>query len=206
MTKGKLYIISAPSGAGKTSLVSGIVKEVPRISKSVSHTTRPIRPNEINGISYYFIEKSEFESMLRKDMFLEHAEVFDNSYGSSRVWIEEQRAKGIDIILEIDWQGARQVRSKFFDAISIYILPPSIEILEQRLKNRLQDKPEVIEQRMKEARQQMLHYTEYDYLIINDKFEDALEGLKSIILAMRLERHVQEENNTQIIQKLLHGS
>jgi len=199
---GDLYIISAPSGAGKTSLVKALVEKVPNLYVSVSHTTRPIRSGEKAGENYYFIHKNEFEGMLEKNKFLEHAEVFGNYYGTSRSFVEEALKKGDDVILEIDWQGARQVRIQFSNAISIFVLPPSIEELNTRLMNRLQDNVAIIDSRMKEAKQELSRYTEYDYLVCNDNFEEALLDLISIIRCNRLRYSRQRYNLSELLVKL----
>lgn len=180
---GSLYIISAPSGTGKTSLVKGLLDSLNNIKVSVSHTTRPMRPGEMDGINYHFVERAEFESMLQKQAFLEYAEVYGNYYGTSRAWVEETLAKGIDVILEIEWQGAKQVRQLFPEAISIFILPPTPNALEQRLRARGQDNEEVILYRLREAKEEVRYCTSYDYLVVNDQFEIALSDLRSIIRA-----------------------
>lgn len=199
---GALYIISAPSGAGKTTLVNALVKEIPKMRISVSHTTRAMRSHEKSDIDYHFVEQTEFNTMLKQAMFLEHAQVFNHFYGTSKQWVEEIRRNGEDVILEIDWQGARQIRSQFFDTISIFILPPSKEALNDRLNHRHQDNEAVIESRMKQANEEMLHYSEYDYVVCNDKFPDALEDLKAIVKANRLRLINQRENISALMTKL----
>jgi len=183
---GTLYTISAPSGAGKTSLVDALAAHTDNLVVSVSHTTRPMRPGEEDGINYHFISIESFEEMLAAGAFLEHARVFDNYYGTSQRWVEEQLAAGRDVILEIDWQGARQVRRLLPECCAIFILPPSASELERRLKGRAQDDGEVIARRLAEARQEMSHYAESDYLLVNDVFESALTDLKAIIASQRL--------------------
>lgn len=200
---GALYIISAASGTGKTSLVNALVREVPHMQVSISHTTRVIRPGETHGEHYYFVSPEVFQDMRDQNIFLEYATVFGNAYGTSRIWVEEQRAKGIDIILEIDWQGARQVRKQLPDAISIFIVPPSKEELRARLTKRHQDAPDVIEDRLSEASLEMSKYAEYDYLVCNDKFDDALIDLKAIIRAQRLRMATQKLYQAERIKKLL---
>jgi guanylate kinase len=200
---GALYIVSAPSGAGKTSLVNALVHEIPHMKISISHTTRPVRPGEKAGEDYYFVSHAEFQDMIDKNLFLEYAKVFGQFYGTSRVWVEEQRAAGIDILLEIDWQGAQQIRKQFSESISIFILPPSIDELRARLLKRHQDHPEVIENRLKEAVLEMSKYTEYDYLICNDLFEDALRDLKTIVRATRLRLATQQLYQADRIKKLI---
>jgi len=176
-----LFIISAPSGCGKTSLVEALIKKTKNLCVSVSHTTRPPRPDETNGINYYFISINEFEEMIKNNAFVEHAMVFDNHYGSSTKLIREKLNKGVDVILEIDWQGARQVKENMPNAISIFILPPSNEALLGRLKQRAQDDEMTINKRMSDAQNQMQHFNEFDYLVINDDFNRALNDLNLII-------------------------
>jgi len=185
MAKGTLFIISAPSGAGKTSLVAGILAQINNIQASISHTTRDCRPGEQNGINYHFVDHQQFVTMIENNDFLEHAEVFGNFYGTSQEWVEATLNTGTDVILEIDWQGAEQVRCKFADSQSIFILPPSKQALRERLNGRGQDHAEVIEKRIAAATEEMSHYVEADYLVINDDFALALEQLKSIISAQR---------------------
>jgi len=176
-----LFIIAAPSGCGKTSLVEALIKKTKNLCVSVSHTTRPPRPDEINGINYYFVSINEFEEMIKNNAFVEHAMVFDNHYGSSTKLIREKLDEGVDVILEIDWQGARQVKENMPNAISIFILPPSNEALLGRLKQRAQDNDETINKRMSDAQNQMQHFNEFDYLVINDDFNSALNDLNLII-------------------------
>lgn len=204
MARGTLYTISAPSGAGKTSLVAALVQDHPDpLRVSVSHTTRPMRPGEVDGINYHFVSREEFISMRENDEFLESAEVFGNLYGTSRKWVQELLDAGVDVILEIDWQGAAQVRDRIQPNKSIFILPPSLECLRHRLTGRGQDGEEVIEQRMREARAEISHFDAADYLIINDEFESALNDLRAIIRASRLERTLQHLNNESLLQALL---
>ncbi len=176
-----LFIIAAPSGCGKTSLVEALIKKTKNLCVSVSHTTRPPRPDEVNGINYYFVSINEFEEMIKNNAFVEHAIVFDNHYGSSTKLIREKLDEGIDVILEIDWQGARQVKENMPNAISIFILPPSNEALLGRLKQRAQDDEITINKRMSDAQNQMQHFNEFDYLVINDDFNSALNDLNLII-------------------------
>ena len=176
-----LFIIAAPSGCGKTSLVKALIKNAKNLCVSVSHTTRPPRPDEVNGINYYFVSINEFEEMIKNNAFVEHAMVFDNHYGSSAKLIKEKLDEGIDVILEIDWQGARQVKINMPNAISIFILPPSKEALLGRLQQRAQDNDATINKRMSDAKNQMQHFNEFDYLIINDDFNSALNDLNLII-------------------------
>ena len=202
-TPGTLYIVSAPSGAGKTSLVKALLDSSENLRVSVSHTTRPMRPGEVDGVNYNFVTREQFIAMLEEDAFLEHAEVFGNLYGTSQAWVEQTLAEGCDLILEIDWQGAEQVRRLLPDARSIFILPPSREALRQRLDNRGQDSAEVIERRMQEAVSEMTHYVEYDYLVINDQFSQALDDLKAILRARRLDQQLQHQRHADLLIGLL---
>ncbi len=176
-----LFIIAAPSGCGKTSLVEALIKKTKNLYVSVSHTTRPPRPDEVNGINYYFISINEFEEMINNNAFVEHAMVFDNHYGSSTKLIREKLDEDVDVILEIDWQGARQVKKNMPNAISIFILPPSKDALLGRLQQRAQDNDVTINKRMSDAQNQMQHFNEFDYLVINDDFNNALNDLNLII-------------------------
>ena len=186
MNKGKLYIIAAPSGAGKTSLVKAMVASTPHVRVSVSHTTRGIRPGEQDGVNYHFTTNEHFLEMLGEGIFLEHAEVFGNYYGTSEHWVREQLNKGEDVILEIDWQGAQQVRRLMPESVSIFILPPSKEALRERLIGRATDDMGIIERRMSQAVSEMSHYAEFDYVVINDEFDLALRDLQTIIRSRRL--------------------
>lgn len=188
MGKGTLYIVSAPSGAGKSSLISAMLEKNPvyAMKVSVSHTTRTMRPGEEDGIHYHFVERNEFETLIEDGVFLEHAEVFGNYYGTSRIWIEENLKRGIDVFLDIDWQGARQIRKQMPHAKSVFILPPSNGELERRLNVRGQDSSEIIAKRMSEAKSEMSHYDEYDYIIVNDDFDAALMDFRAILRAERL--------------------
>lgn len=200
---GTLYIISAPSGAGKTSLVKELIDSMSDIRVSVSHTTRPIRPGERDGMNYHFTTPPAFERMIEDDVFLEHALVFGNYYGTSREWVEQQLREGIDVILEIDWQGAQQVRAKMPASVGIFILPPSREVLESRLRGRAQDSDEVIARRLGEAVTEMSHYAEYDYVVVNDDFDTALADLRAIVRARRQRMEVQRIRQAKIIKGLL---
>ncbi len=203
----KLFIIAAPSGCGKTSLVEALLNESKSLSVSVSHTTRKPREGEVNGINYHFISAKKFHEMINKNQFVEHAEVFGNLYGSSRQLIDDNLKNNIDVILEIDWQGARQVKLNMPNAISIFILPPSKETLLKRLKCRAQDDDETIKERMLDAENQMRHFKEFEYLVINDKFALALSSLKSIInqsinnFELTLEK--QSERHKYLLKELL---
>ncbi|MFV0454681.1 MAG: guanylate kinase [Pseudomonas sp.] len=200
---GTLYIVSAPSGAGKTSLVKALLDAQPQVRVSVSHTTRGIRPGEVDGVNYHFVSREEFVERLGRDEFLEHAEVFGNLYGTSQRWLEQTLDEGYDLILEIDWQGAQQVRRLMPQARSIFILPPTQEALRQRLTNRGQDSDEVIDGRMREAVSEMTHYVEYDYLIINDDFTHALGDLQAIFRANRLLQGTQQQRFAGLLEQLL---
>ncbi|AFJ48951.1 guanylate kinase [Shimwellia blattae DSM 4481 = NBRC 105725] len=205
MAQGTLYIVSAPSGAGKSSLIQALLKTQPLYDTqvSVSHTTRAARPGEVHGEHYFFVSKDEFREMITRDAFLEHAEVFGNYYGTSRETIEQVLATGVDVFLDIDWQGAQQIRTKMPHARSIFILPPSKIELDRRLRGRGQDSEEVIARRMAQAVAEMSHYAEYDYLIVNDDFDTALADLKIIIRAERLRMSRQKQRHDALISKLL---
>lgn len=201
---GILWIISAPSGAGKTSLSKALIERTPQLRHSVSYTTRPARPGEISGEHYHFVDIPSFEQMVDQGTFLEHARVFGNYYGTSEDWVKRQLLMGTDVLLEIDWQGARQVRERLpRHSVSIFILPPSTIALENRLRQRGQDGDEVIQLRMQEAQREMVHYDEYDYVVVNDDFAQALDNLHSIVSAERLRlcRHTDEMR--QRMQELL---
>jgi guanylate kinase len=185
-TPGDLYIISAPSGAGKTSLVKALLQTGIDLSLSISYTSRPARPEEIDGRDYHFIRREVFEQRLKQDEFLESAQVYGNFYGTSKRWINETIASGRDVLLEIDSQGAHQVREVFPQAVRIFILPPSLEVLEMRLRQRAQDSLEAIGRRLAAARDEISHADEYDYVIINDRLDKALQDLKCIVQAERL--------------------
>ena len=200
---GTLYIISAPSGAGKTSLVKAMLGELHGAAVSISHTTRAMRPGEKNGVDYHFIDKPEFEAMVARGEFLEHAQVFDNHYGTSKASVQAQLAAGVDVILEIDWQGARQVRDWQPQAISIFVLPPSRETLEERLRGRGTDSDAIIQRRMRDAVSEMSHYPEYDFLVINDRFETALVELQAILLAQRQRLALQQARHPGLLEALL---
>ena len=200
---GQLYVISAPSGAGKTSLVKALLESTPNLEVSVSHTTRDIRPGETDGINYHFIDGSEFESIRDANGFFEWAQVFGNFYGTSSQAVQEKLADGIDVILEIDWQGARQVKALVNTAISIFVLPPSTSALRSRLTDRGQDNDEIIEGRMQAARDEMAHYSDADFIVLNDDFETALRDLQCIVRAQRLSQETQSRELTRVIADLL---
>ncbi|EKO3588542.1 guanylate kinase [Vibrio metschnikovii] len=205
MGKGTLYIVSAPSGAGKSSLIAGLLERNPTYAMkvSVSHTTRGMRPGEQDGVHYHFVQKEQFEVLIEQGEFLEYAEVFGNYYGTSRVWIEDTLEKGIDVFLDIDWQGAQQIRQQMPHAKSVFILPPSKEELERRLNTRGQDSVAVIAKRMSEARSEISHYCEYDYVIVNDDFDVALMDFKAILRAERLKQDKQAAKYQSMIAALL---
>ncbi|MCJ8168198.1 guanylate kinase [Atopomonas sediminilitoris] len=202
-TPGTLYIVSAPSGAGKTSLVKALIEQVSDVRVSVSHTTRAMRPGEVDGVNYHFTAREAFERMIERSAFLEHAEVFGNFYGTSEEWVRDTLADGYDLILEIDWQGAQQIRRLIPEARSIFILPPSREALRHRLNDRGQDSDEVINQRMAQAVEEMSHYCEYDYLIINDDFRLALEDFKAIFRSRHLTVAHQQQRHEHLLASLL---
>ncbi|WP_018652558.1 guanylate kinase [Actinobacillus capsulatus] len=205
MSLGNLYILSAPSGAGKSSLINALLADLPRteVQLSISHTTRNPRPGEEDGVHYYFTNHAEFEALIEKGHFLEWAEVFGNYYGTSLPMIEKSLAQGIDVFLDIDWQGARQIRQKLPNVKTIFILPPSRAELEKRLFGRGQDSAETIAKRMGEAVSEMSHYNEFDYVIVNDDFQTALGELKSILTAERLKLETQALRHQQLIEQLL---
>lgn len=203
MTKGSLFIVAAPSGAGKTSLVNALVEQQTDVRLSVSHTTRAPREGEVNGQDYFFVSQDGFAQMRDANAFLESATVFDNSYGTSSETVLAQLQQGFDVILEIDWQGAEQVRRNFPDSTSIFILPPSKTSLEQRLRGRGKDNEDVIARRMSDAENEMSHYVEFDYVIVNDKFDVALAGLAAIITARRHTLVVQKQVKLGFLTELL---
>jgi guanylate kinase len=200
---GDLYVISAPSGAGKTSLVAALQSSEPGLHASISHTTRPRRSNERDGVNYYFVSEEDFVAMIDADAFLEHARVFDCRYGTTRDSVQKYLAAGEDVILEIDWQGASQVRQRHPGCIGIFILPPSRESLAKRLAGRAQDSDAVIARRMRVAVAEMSHFCEFDYLVINDDFEVALADLRSVIRSRRLRRERQSALHRDLIASLL---
>lgn len=203
MTKnGNLFVISAPSGAGKTSLVRSLIEMVPVLYVSISHTTRQRRPYEKDGIDYHFVDQQTFLSLVKAGQFLEHALVFDNYYGTSRPWVEKQMSEGKDIILEIDWQGAEQVRKQIANTVNIFILPPSYNTLSSRLVGR-GDNTENVDRRMQEARNEIAHYRDYDFLVINDNFDTALKELMNIIRVMKLGYPHQKAYYDNFVKQLL---
>ncbi len=202
MDFGSLFIVSAPSGAGKTSLVRALCERMENLVISVSHTTRAQRPGEVDGVDYHFKEKHVFEAAVNRGGYLEHAQVFDNYYGTSRKATEDLMQAGRDVILEIDWQGARQVLDTVPVSLSVFILPPSLQALEQRLRQRGQDSDAVIARRMRDAKKQIEHYDEYDYLIINDNFDVALDELAAIFCASHLRISEQRDRQQKLLRNL----
>jgi guanylate kinase len=201
-TPGNLYIISAPSGAGKTSLVKALLQSEVDLSLSVSYTTRAPRPEEVDGRDYHFVNREGFEERLKQGEFLESAQVYGNFYGTSKTWINEALGASRDILLEIDSQGARQVRQVFPASVSIFVLPPSLQVLEARLRNRAQDSLEVISQRLASARDEISHVGEYDYVILNDRLDRALDDLKCIVHAERLRVEKQLARHHSLLVQL----
>ncbi|WP_026332943.1 guanylate kinase [Thioalkalivibrio sp. ALE20] len=204
--RGTLYIVSAPSGAGKTSLVGALLDSVEDVEVSVSHTTRQPRPGEVDGVDYHFVSAETFLGMIEDGKLLEHAKVFDNFYGTALASVNERLDAGFDVILEIDWQGARQVRAAVPDCRSIFILPPSRTELERRLRGRGQDSEEVIERRLRDAESDCTHYREYDYTVVNAEFDQALRDLASIFRSNRLRTVEQEIRSADTLNNLLAGA
>ena len=202
-TRGNLFILSAPSGAGKSSLINALLAKYSNMKVSVSHTTRSPRPGEENGVHYHFVNVDEFKSLIEKNDFFEWAQVFDNYYGTSKQAIEEQLAAGIDVFLDIDWQGAQQLRKLIDDIETIFILPPSKAELESRLNSRGQDSQEVIAGRMAKAQSETSHYDEYDYVVVNDDFASALNEIETIVLAKRLSLQSQAIRHHDLLTDLL---
>ena len=202
-TRGQLLIVSAPSGAGKTSLIKALMEQDQRVEVSVSHTTRPQRPGEVEGVNYFFISTETFQEMREAGAFFESAEVFGHFYGTSLTQLEARLSDGADVILEIDWQGAQQVRQLLPDSAWLFILPPSLEALKSRLQARGQDADDTIEIRMRAARDEMSHWDEADYLIINDQFDSALEALQALVRSLRLRTGQEQTALQNLIEDLL---
>jgi len=200
---GTLYIVAAPSGAGKTSLVNALVDRFDDLKISISYTTRSPRAGDVDGEDYHFVDEAEFQSMVEQKAFLEHAEIYSYHYGTSHPWVLKQLNKGVDVILEIDWQGARQIRQLFPSTVSIFIFPPSLEALHERLLGRKQDAPEIIKERLKVAKGEMTHYHEFDYLVVNDDFNTALEDLTQIVRTQRLRCAYQRHQLSDFLADLL---
>lgn len=205
-SSGTLFIVAAPSGAGKSTLVNALLEGDPAISLSVSHTTRPPRPGERYGRHYYFLERAEFEREIDEGVFLEHAEVHGNLYGTSRRTVQELLAQGHDVLLEIDWQGAEQIRRSKPDCVSVFILPPSRAELERRLRGRGSDSAEVIERRLRNSRGEIAHAHQFDYILVNDAFDQALADLQAIVRAVRLRSVLQWQRHEALIDELLASS
>jgi guanylate kinase len=199
--QGNLFVVVAPSGAGKTSLVDALLKRDPNIKLSMSYTTRAPRAGEVDGVDYHFVDRARFEEMIATAEFLEHANVYGNYYGTSRRWIERELAGDHDVLLEIDWQGARQVRTLFKRMTGIFILPPSLAELRRRLEGRGKDTPEAIERRMASAREEISHVLEFEYIIVNDRFDSALEDLLAVVRAMRVSRPQQADRYVKLIDE-----
>lgn len=200
---GTLFIVSAPSGTGKTSLVNALVRDTNHLKLSISHTTRPARPKEIDGYNYHFISEKKFKQMEMAGVFMESANVFGNFYGTSQDTVQKMLDEGHDVVLEIDWQGAEQIKKRFPQSISIFILPPSIQALQERLEGRGQDTPDVIAHRMEKAIAELKHYHKADYLVVNDDFEEALKSLKAIVKANRMTTEKQQFINAHLLKKLI---
>ena len=203
MSEPNVYVVAAPSGGGKTSLISALLERDPSTRLSVSHTTRAPRPRETDGIHYHFVSETEFDELARAGQFLEHARVFGHRYGTGRAAVERQLAQGFNVILDIDWQGARQVRESFPACCTIFIVPPSIAELHRRLAARGQDEPAVIERRMAKARDELSHWDEFDFVLINDDFAEALEELKSLVRHLRGEGDFTPADCESLLAELL---
>lgn len=201
--RGTLFVITAPSGAGKTSLVKALVDRVEDLSVSISHTTRPKRPAEVHELSYYFVDAAEFQRMVEAGEFLEHAEVYGNHYGTSKGWVERTLADGQDVILEIDWQGAEAAQVLMPESVSIFVLPPSIEALAERLGARQQDPESVIAGRLAEATADVARYSSFDFLVLNADFDQALNDIEAIVRAERLKKPRAQKKHQQLLAELL---
>ena len=201
MNKGNLFVVVAPSGAGKTSLVAALLEQDRNVRLSISYTTRAPRAGEADGVNYHFVDRPTFESMIAADDFLEHADVYGNYYGTSRRWIENELSGDHDVLLEIDWQGARQVRSLFPHMVGIFILPPSLQELRRRLQGRGKDAPEAIERRMASSREEISHVLEFEYIIVNERFEAALADLMAVVRGARVSRAQQAVRFASLIDE-----
>ncbi len=201
--RGRLFVVSAPSGAGKTSLVKALLERDPALRVSVSHTTRKPRPHEADGREYFFVSTEAFRDLVARGAFLEHAQVFDNSYGTGRETVEQLLTAGTDVVLEIDWQGARQVRAALPECITIFILPPSRSALEDRLTRRQTDSPEVIARRLRDAVDDMSHWTEFDYVVVNDRFDQAVDDLTAIVAGQGEALRMNRESLRPLLRELL---
>lgn len=202
-SRGSLLVVAAPSGAGKTSLVNALLEADERLALSVSHTTRPARPGERDGQHYHFVSEQAFQRLVSENAFAEHALVFGHHYGTHAGFVQEQLERGLDVILEIDWQGAQQVRAAIPECRSVFILPPSLEALRGRLARRGTDSESVIAQRMQQARAEISHWREFDYLVVNDRFESALADLQAVLRGLRLARERQQVDNAELLAELL---
>lgn len=208
MSVGSLFIVMAPSGAGKTSLVNALVEAEgsESLCVSISHTTREMRPGEVDGRNYHFVDEARFDAMLQRGEFIECAEVYGHHYGTSQAWVRERLAGGMNVILEIDWQGAAQVRNAMPEACTIFILPPSVETLRERLTRRAQDDRATIERRMRQAVDEISHVAEADYVVVNADFKTALEDLRAIVRSRRLTLAYQQVHQADLLQKLARSS
>ncbi len=204
-TSGLLLVVSAPSGAGKTSLVAALLDQDPTLALSVSYTTRPRRSGEIDGVHYHFVDHARFDAMIGEGAFIEYARVFDHAYGTAERTLRETLDQGQDLVLEIDWQGARQVRKRFSDAVTVFIVPPSLTALRERLRGRGQDSTSVIDGRMAKAKDELSHWGEYGYLVVNDRFERALGELQCIVAAQRLRTIRQRQREQERLRSMIDG-
>ncbi len=200
---GNLFIVAAPSGGGKTSLVKKLTTLLPKIEISISHTTRAIRPGETEAVDYFFIDEPRFLSLIAEQAFIEHARVFNHYYGTSVAQVKARLAAGIDVILDIDWQGAQQIKHFFPEAVTVFIIPPSLEALQERLQARGQDKQEIINARMRQAQEELSHYEQFDYLIVNDDFDKAAFELQAIVINNRLQIKRQSKQQAKLLSFLL---
>jgi len=203
MNRGKLFIVAAPSGAGKSTLVNALLEREPRISLSISHTTRAPRPGDVDGVQYHFVDRASFKAMVARGDFIEHADVFGNYYGTSRIAVEPILATGRDVLLEIDWQGAAQVRRAMPESVSIFILPPSRAELERRLRSRATDSEATIEKRLAASREEITHAHEFNCIVVNDRFEDAVATLQAIVEAARAGAALPADRHAALIARLL---
>jgi guanylate kinase len=201
--KASLFVIASPSGGGKSSLIKAILEQLDNIEVSISHTTRERRSGEVDGEDYYFVDEEKFDQIKKNNSFIEHANVFGHQYGTSREQIERRLSLGTDVLLDIDWQGARQIKTHFANVVSIFILPPSVETLKQRLLKRQRDDSDTIAFRMEKAQHEIRHHDEFDYLIVNDNFDKALGEMLQIIKAVRLKSSFQALKNQTLLSKLL---
>jgi guanylate kinase len=203
LSESGLFVVAAPSGGGKTSLINSLLDKDRQIKLSVSHTTRPARPGEVDGVHYHFVDEETFLDLMERDAFLEHAQVFDYRYGTGREAVEQQLATGFDVILDIDWQGARQIRSTFPTCRTIFIIPPSVESLRQRLVRRGQDSEAVIRRRMRDAQAEISHWDEFDAIIVNDDFERALSELHALVRSEKQPSQTNSRQSMEVLAELL---